>query len=372
MRHENLVIEIGGAEDETFYDDLISLEVELDDQLTGMFRMTIAVVLQPDGTWTYLDDERFTLWQPVTVSAGLDDDMSQLISGFITRVRPEFGIGLEQCHLEVWGMDASVLMDRADRLQSWPDKRDSDIATDIFSAYGLTPEVTDTTVIHDEQVSTIIQRETDMQFLKRLALRNGFEVYVDGDTGFFGPPGLDAEPQPVASVQFGDDTTITNFRIEADALAAADVVMWQIDHMSGEVLEAGVEATEQPVLGASLSSSFLGDGQPVAQVVVAQTVATGVPEMVALCQGLFDRGQWFVTAEGDIAANDYGTVLKPRATLTLKGIGETHSGVYYVTHVTHHFMNDGYQQHFKAKRNALLPTGEESFDDDGDLLGGLL
>jgi hypothetical protein len=101
-------------------------------------------------------------------------------------------------------------------------------------------------------------------------------------------------------------------------------------------------------------------------------VATGAPEMVALCQGLHDRGDWFVTAEGEVLANQYGTVLRPRATVTVKGIGETHSGVYDVLHVTHRFTADGYRQHFKVRRNALMPTGSEQFTADaGGLLGAL-
>ena len=45
-------------------------------------------------------------------------------------------------------------------------------------------------------------------------------------------------------------------------------------------------------------------------VVVAQTVTTGSPEMTALCQGLHDQGEWFVTGEGEVAANEYGSVLE--------------------------------------------------------------
>ena len=39
--------------------------------------------------------------------------------------------------------------------------------------------------------------------------------------------------------------------------------------------------------------------------------------------------------------------------MTIKGVGETYSGIYYVTHVTHVFTADGYTQRFSVKRNAL-------------------
>lgn len=74
-----------------------------------------------------------------------------------------------------------------------------------------------------------------------------------------------------------------------------------------------------------------------------------------------------MTGDGEFAANDYGHVLRARQTVTVKGIGETYSGVYYVTHVTHTFTPDGYTQHFRVKRNGLLPTGAENFAASGEL-----
>src|SRR5690349_14860003 len=120
MTHDSLRIEIDGSEVPELYDDLLTLEVELDDELTGMFRMTLALLPRADGSWAYLDDDRFTLWRRVVVTAGLVDDTPQLLSGYITHLRPEFGLRADQCVLEIWGMDAGVLMDRADRLRDWP------------------------------------------------------------------------------------------------------------------------------------------------------------------------------------------------------------------------------------------------------------
>jgi hypothetical protein len=372
MSFDNLSIEIGGTEITDVYRDLICLEVELDEELAGMFRLSLALQLNHDGSWTYLDDDRFTIWQRVVIKAGLVDDSRQLLTGYITHVRPQFAIGLEQSRLDILGMDASVLMDRVDKLKDWPNKKDSDIAAETFRAYGLTPQVTDTDVIHDEAVSTIIQRETDMQLLRRLALRNGYECFVDGDTGFFRPPAVDDTPQPVLAVQFGPDTTVNRFSLEVNALASADVAMSGVDHVSGDVLDTSAESAGETMLGTNPSDSFLASGMSPGLVHIGQTVTTGSPEMIALCQGLRDQGEWFVTGEGEVAANQYGSILTPRSTVTIKGIGETHSGVYYVTHVKHAFGRSGYTQTFRVKRNALKPTGAENFSaDTAGLLTGL-
>ena len=361
MEHENFTIEIEGEEVSDLYSDLVSLEVELDDELAGMFRLRIALLQQPDGIWTYLDDERFAVWKQVTVTAGLESGTEELISGYITHVKPYFDSDPSQCSLEIWGMDGSVLMDREEKLKDWPNKKDSDIASEIFNLYGFTPDVEDTEVIHDEAVSTVIQRETDMQFLKRLALRNGFECFVEGTTGYFRTPQLNATPQPVLAVHFGGETNVNRFSVEVNALTPANVAMFQVDRTNKEILDEAVETSRQTALGATNAEGLLAAGMNAGQIYIGMNVATGNPEMAALCQGLFHEGEWFVTGEGEIAANQYGHVLKSRETVTIKGVGETYSGVYYVAHVTHVFTSDGYTQSFRVKRNAIMPVGSEDF-----------
>ena len=222
-------------------------------------------------------------------------------------------------------------------------------------------------MIHDEEVSTIIQRETDIQFLKRLALRNGYECFVDGDTGYFRPPAVSDSPQPVLAVHFGDETNVNRLALEVNALTPANVAMFQVDRIDGKILDAAADSARHPAWGAKQLADYLQPGMPPGLVYIGQTVTTGNSEMTGLCQGLYDRGEWFVTGHGEVAANEYGSILKPRRTVTIKGIGETHSGVYYVTHVTHAFTSGGYTQAFRVKRNALAPTGAEDFSMGGGL-----
>jgi phage protein D len=365
MEQEKLRIEVGGAELPELYDDLVNLEVELDDELAGMFRISLAVPQHGDGSWPWLDDERFRLWQPVVVTAGLGDGQEKLLSGCITHLRPSFSGDAGQCQLEIWGMDSSVLMDRRTMLKDWPNRKDSDIAQEVFGSYGLSSDVTDTDVVHDAEVSTIIQRETDIRFLRRLARRNGFECYVTGTLGYFGPPVLHRLPQPVLQVQCGEETTVTQFSLEVNALGHSPVAMAQLDHLTKEILDVTVEKTSRKLLGANPPAAYLPAGMTAELTQLGQTVTTGRAEMEALCQGLHDRGEWFVTGEGEVAANQYGTILMPRRTVTIKGIGENYSGVYYVSRVTHVFTPGGYTQFFTVQRNALMPAGTENFSAGG-------
>ena len=137
--------------------------------------------------------------------------------------------------------------------------------------------------------------------------------------------------------------------------------MFQVERSNKEVLDATAEVPQQKMLGAHGVEHFLEGGVAPGLVYISKTATTGSAEMVLLCQGFYNTGEWFVTGEGEVAANHYGNVLKPRRTVTIKGIAEMYSGVYYVTHVTHIFRADGYTQSFRVKRNALMPTGSEQF-----------
>lgn len=373
MLPETFKIEIDGEEIADVYDDLTSLEVELDDELPGMARLRLPLLLLKDGTWTFLDDERFQAWKGIAVSAGFDGDVQEIFSGYITHIRPAFESDPTRCTLELWGLDGSVLMDREDMLKDWPNKRDSDIASELFSQYGLSGEVDDTEVIHDEAVSTIIQRETDWQFLNRLSARNGFECFVDGDTGFFRRPRAETTPQALLAVHFGDETNVDRFALEVNVLTPANVTMFQVDRANKELLDAAAESSDQITLGRTGQSGIAAPGIAPGLVVLTQAVTTGSAEMIGLCKGRFHEQEWFVTGEGEIAANQSGIVLKPHGTVTIKGIGEPFSGVYFVSHVTHSFSADGYTQTFSVKRNALFPTGSEDFTGgSGGLVGDLL
>lgn len=377
MDSERVVVEIDRKQASDLYPDVTRVEVELDEELAAMFRIELSMQLEPDGTWSHLDDERLTPWRRVVIHAGFEDGTEPLMSGYVTHVHATFDTDLARCRLELWGMDGTALMDREERLRAWPGRKDSDIAEEILSKHGFTPKVQDTAVIHDASVSTIVQRETDMQFLRRLALRNGFECFVDGDLGYFrAPPAAEEMPtaeelQPLLAVHFGAETNVGWFTAQIDARSPSEIGMFQLHRTDKQVVKSLVTASRQPALGADQAARLLPTGLPRALAYVGMNATTGTTEMDSLCQSLFHRAEWFVTGEGLIDGNSYGTVLRPRRPVTIKGVGETHSGVYYVTHVTHTIDTGGYTQRFRVKRNGLQPKGDEDFGGDGGLPGGL-
>jgi hypothetical protein len=372
MARENVMLEIGGSEADDLYADLAAVEVETGDDGPATFRLRLALSRSTeDGGWRYLDEARFRAWSEVSVRVGFEGGgTEEVVRGYVTRVRPWFDADEGRCALEVEGMDASVLLDREEKLKDWPGKKDSDIAREVLAGYGLSARVEETDVVHEEALSTIIQRETDLEFLKRLALRNGFSCWVEGRTAYFGPLPADSPPQPVLAAHFGAETSLAWFAPVVDALRPAEVSMYQLDRLTRDVLSADATSSARRPLGRMDASALLPGGVDPGKVYVARNAATGAPEMTALCQGVFDEGTWFVTAEGETRPAAYEHVLRPRGFVTVKGVGESYSGTWYVSYVRHTLSRAGYTQFFRLRRDALLPTGAEDFGSAGGL--GLL
>jgi hypothetical protein len=145
--------------------------------------------------------------------------------------------------------------------------------------------------------------------------------------------------------------------------------MFQVDRTNKTLLEATARAGQQKALGAVRAEAVRAPRVAPGRTYLRMNAATGDAEMATLCQELFHQSEWFVTAEGEIDGKRYNHVLRPHRTVTIKGVGAAYSGVYYVTHVTHTFTPKGYAQHFRAKRNALRPTGLEEFEGTAAAVG---
>ncbi len=372
MGNEVCIIKINDEEISDIYPDILSVEIEDDYKLAATFKIKLAIQLQSDGEWTYLDDDSLSLWNRVEISAGFPDNVIKVINGYITNINPYFAQQITNSYLEVRGMDASVLMDREEKLKDWPNRKDSDIATEIFADYGLTPDIEDTGAVHDEAVSTIIQRESDIKFLKRLAQRNGYECFVQNSTGYFRRPVLNGTPQKVLAAHFGNDTNISFFQASLNALRPTIVGMYHIDAMTKEIRSVTIDSIEQKQLGQTLSSELIPSGVQPTRRFVKQATANSQQEMEALCQALYDEAEWLLKAKGEIISNLYQDVLKARELVTIKGVGRTYSGTYYVTNVRHNFTQDGYTQHFEARKNALSPDGTEIWGEGGSLMSAVV
>ena len=345
---------------------LEEMEVDLHHRLAAVFRIKLATHRGEDGLWTFLDDDRLKLWNKVVISVNVNDADQELITGYLTEVSTHLDPDEDNSYVELSGMDATCLMSLTEKVKDWPNRSDSDIAKDIISLYNLSPDVDDTNIVHDEAVATIIQRDTDLQFLKRLARRNGFEVRVGGGKGTFRKPNLNDTPRPVLAAHFGGDTNLISFDARANALAPMRSEMHQVDPVSKQPQDSTADTGQQRSLGRNPALSITPPDGFQARAIVKGAVATGQAEMDALTRARFDEAEWFIEASGSIDSQSYGAVLLAAQIVPIKGAGKTFSGLYYVTSVKHRFKLTRYVQDFEVRRNASEPT-DSDFPDSGSL-----
>ena len=133
-------------------------------------------------------------------------------------------------------MDASVLMSLEEKIATWPNMADSDIVEQIVAGtYRLQIQADTTSTVHQENDTTIVQRGTDIQFVRDLALRNGLEFYfeTDKDSGnvvaHLQAPQLAGTPQPDLAIQFGDQSNLRSFSARLNGLRPLNVKTEQMD-----------------------------------------------------------------------------------------------------------------------------------------------
>jgi phage protein D len=359
MITEMIRVSIDGRPRDALAPDIVHLEVEEDLEQATAFRLQLAITMRSNGSWTYVDDPLLQIWRRFTLEAGYPGATETLVDGYITHVELMIG-AVGEPYLELSGMDMSAKMDLAEKQLAWPNKKDHEIAQEIFSSYGLRHQVEDTAATHGEAVATILQTETDIRFLRRLAARNGFECHVRGSTGYFRSPNLQEPPQKTLAIEFGRETNLAEIRIQVDGTPATVAEIRRVDPMAKRVEGERLAVSPRRTLGRRPLAA-LRSGLPDGQRLLRRELAVSPAEMRGRLRQAYEDASRFVTADGEIDGRVYRAVLRARRLVTIKGIGETYSGLYYVGRVRHSFAVDGYTQQFQAYRNGLGLTGDERF-----------
>jgi phage protein D len=359
MIAEVVRVSIDGRAQDVLVPDIVHIEVEEDLEQATAFRLQLAITTRSDGSWTYVDDPLFRVWRRFALEAGYPGATETLVDGYVTHV--ELMIGAEgEPYLELSGMDLSAKMDLAEKQLAWPNKKDHQIAQEIFQSHNLSFEVEDTVATQGEALATVLQNETDIRFLRRLAARNGFECHVRGSTGYFRSPNLQEPPQKTLAIEFGRETNLAEIRIRVDGTPATIAEIRRVDPVAKQVEREILHASPRRALGAQPLAE-LRRGLPDGQRLLRRELAASPAEMRGRLRQAYEGASRFVTAEGEIDGRVYRAVLRARRLVTIKGIGETYSGLYYVTRVRHSFTVEGYAQQFEAYRNGLGLTGDERF-----------
>lgn len=361
----------------SFYEGIQLIEVEDNDTTADTFSLKLSAIRDSTGLWSYAEKDKFELFNKVRITAKFPNGKTEhLIEGYITDIKFHIDKEERKSYIEINGMDPTVLMNLQEKLVSWVDKPDHQIAKEIFSKYGFDTSIDNAVDPQLEPGSVVIQRETDIEFLKRLALRNGFECFIKKDfqekktIGYFRKPKLESKPQKDLAVQFDEKNNVASIDFEIDGLRPLSVEIRQQDHLTEEVQEIKISDSKLPKIGKQNLADIIQpninrvvSGENLVPTIVLSRHVVSEPQLMeAVARSVYDNGSWFVTANGIVNAEAYGNVLKAKNLVLIKGADDAFSGKYYVSKVVHKFKRESYVQVFEAKKNGIGVEENEGFE----------
>lgn len=263
--------------------------------------------------------------------------------------------------LTVTGRDVSVMLDLEERNERYDNQPDFLIFTRLIANYaqfGLVPQPTPTPVVPLMLERTPWQQETDLRFIQRLATRNGYVFYIEPVTfgvnkAYFGPENRLGLPQPALTVGMGSWTNVKSLNVSLDALAPVATQGTFVEPISRTPVPI-------PALPSLRVPPLVPRPTEARRVQLTRETANQDPTQAATT-ALADamRAPDSVTCDGELDTATYGHVLRARGLTTVRGLGFTHDGLYYVRRVTHSILRGEYTQRFSLTREgtgALLPV----------------
>jgi len=376
----------GQAATPDFYNAIATLEVEENMDLPGAIQISLPVSRTQSGDLSYVSDS--TLQPMVNVAvvvtpptggassavgaaaaavgaltgggSGGGSAVQCIFDGYVLSQKLHLESGATNSTLTVWGQDASWLMNLTENVKEWVDVTDADAANSIFGDYGITPDsgnTDDDSPSHTEDGHTLMQRASDIQFLRNLARRNGKICRIacadqpGVRTGYFSTPKLDGDP--VATLSITDPTawTVHSLDIEWDASRPSSVVARQALFTDSDPDGVTADASDSGL--PTLSDQSLADfmGKPMTVLLTAPVDDGG--ELTLRAQSLLRESGWFVRCEGESDIARLGAVLRVGTIVQLDDAGAMNSGKYLVWSVRHTIGALDHKMKFVLVRNAV-------------------
>lgn len=372
----------GQPADSDLYAAITTLEVEESMDLPSALQLTVPIAATAGGDLLYVSDSRFMPLASVAVVAtpgtssaagaiggavgavtsalGSTPTGQCIFDGYALSQKIHLDSGITHSTLVVWGQDASWLMNLTEKVKEWVDVTDATVANTIFGDYGITPSdqnLADDSPSHTEDGHSLMQRGSDIQFLRNLARRNGKVCRIacadqpGVRTGYFATPSLDGDPVVTLTLTDVQNWTVNALDLEWDATRPTSVIARQAlftnpdpDGVSADTADSGLPALSDRTL-----ADFTGQAMTV---LLAAPVDDG-GELTLRAEALLRESAWFVRCEGEADVERLGIVLRAGMVVAISGIGALHSGRYLVWRVRHVIGPGSHIMKFTLVRNAV-------------------
>ena len=347
------------------------IEVEESVDLPGAIRFSLPVDSDGKGDLTFVNDSNFQPFVGATLVATADDGANQCIfDGMILSSRLHLKKGGSGSTLQIWGQDVSWLMNLQEITKEWPgDSTDGSVANQIFQKYNITPDsgnLNDASPAHNEDGRTLMQRASDIQFLRSLARRNGklCRVACAGTAGnrigFFGKPSVEGSPVATLNLNDANAWNVDEIDVDWDVSRPTKVVASQAlftsddpDGVKASVTDSGLQALAERNLAA-----FAGPKNSMC--VLLTTTVDQLDELTLRAQAVLREANWFVRCEGVSDVSRLNAILRAGTVVSLTGAGDLNSGKYFVWSIRHTIHKQSHQMKFLLVRNAVGPARNAS------------
>ena len=255
--------------------------------------------------------------------------------------------------LVVLGADSLIKMDREDKAVAWTDLTDSSAVSTILSQSNFIADVETTPAGHFELKHTLIQRETDLAFIRRLARRNGNHFWVSADelgveTAHFKRPVLEGDPACELVINLNDPkTNVTSLEISWDVERPTKAEATEVDFTNKSDVTGTVEASPLAALGGSALATIVAE--PRVAHVRAPVDDNG--DLQARSEGAVIEASFFLRASGSTTLSALGKILRAHTLVNLRGVGTRHSGLWFCSAVRHAIDVTEHRMDFDLIRN---------------------
>ncbi len=353
------ILKIDGKDASTnLLDDILQISVEESLHLPGMFTLLIRNdYFSPraaEKPWMY--DDTFTIGKKIEIgfiSSTTEDSnfsaaqQSILIKGEITAIEAQFNPE-SQAPIIVRGYDISHRLHRGLYNRSFQNMSDADIVTKIICEQGIPAGTIDSTDgpygFGDPVGYTFQENQTNMEFLRERAARNGFELFVqDGKLHFRKPAAGDS-----LSLKWLKDISHFSVRVSsAEQVSAVEVRGW--DYEKKEAIVSNKNSQNSQVVtevDQGKGEDSIGQFNKNPTMIVVDRPVFSQKESDKIAQSLFNElsGE-FVQADAKAEGNPE---IRPGKVIKLEDMGK-YSGKYYVTETRHLFQSRVYTTEFKVR-----------------------
>jgi hypothetical protein len=348
-------------------DALTQIEVVQPDEAAGAFTLEFTLSVQsPLHTLFLLSGGGVVPLLRVIVVVTVNGTPQVLIDGVVTRTQVMPGADQRHAKLQVSGDDLTTVMQKLEFSGldgiPYPAMPAEAIVALLLAKYaflGIVPLVIPSVAI-DVPIPTErypTQQGTDLDYIRSLASQVGYVFYLDPGpvpgmtTAYWGPKIKVGVPQPALNGDMDAASNVESLSFSYDGGARTLPIVYLQNLQTKVPLPLPI-----PDVGPLNPPLGLIDPPPQRMRPLPETAKYSPVRAMLLGMAEAAKSADTVTGWGSLDVTRYGSVLKSRKLVGVRGVGPAFDGLHYVSEVRHTIRRGEYKQSFSLSRKGLIST----------------